>query len=105
MPEEAFFIRVAGFSFAQMGVPPVTIMDGFKSTDPKVDGPAVQVKWMTTVYHTPKDNMDQALDYESAARGTRLQFLVGHELAQRAARPAWNANDFFGTRFAGQKQD
>jgi Zn-dependent M28 family amino/carboxypeptidase len=105
MPEEAFFIRVDGYSFAQQGVPPVSIFDGFKSTDPKVDGKAAQEKWLTTVYHTPADNMEQVLDYASAAKSTRLQFLVGHEIAQRTPRPTWNANDFFGTKFAGKKKD
>ena len=57
-------------------------------------------KWNTTIYHTPKDNMDQPLNFESAAKSTRLNFLVGYEVAQQEQRPAWNSRDFFGAKFS-----
>ena len=104
MPEEVAFIRSDQYSFVLQGIPAVDITDGVKASDPKVDGLVVIKKWLTTQYHTPLDNMDQPLDYDSAARASGLNFLVGYELAQQDQPPAWNSGDFFGTTF-GPKQN
>jgi hypothetical protein len=103
-PQEVFFIRSDQYPFVRRGVPAVAIMEGFKSTDPKVNGEEILKKWLVTVYHTPKDNMNQPFNFESAAKSTQLNFLVGYEVAQQAQRPRWNAEDFFGLRFAGARK-
>jgi Zn-dependent M28 family amino/carboxypeptidase len=103
MPEEVVFIRSDQYSFVKQGVPAVFINPGLQSSDPKVDGVAVFKKWLTSIYHTPRDNMSQQFYFDSAARSTGLSFLVGYEVAQQAARPTWNAGDFFGTKFAHTK--
>jgi Peptidase family M28/PA domain len=100
MPEEVNFIRSDQYSFVLQGIPAVDITDGVKASDSKVDGLAVIKKWLTTQYHTPLDNMDQPLDYDSAAKGTALNFLVGYELAQQDEPPVWNSGDFFGMTFS-----
>jgi len=100
MPEETGFIRSDEYSFVLQGVPAVYIDDGISSTDPKIDGFAFEKKWMVTRYHTPLDNMDQPLDYESGAKAAGLNFLVGYEIAQQNQPPEWNHGDFFGTKFA-----
>jgi hypothetical protein len=46
--------------------------------------------------------MSQPFYFESAAKSTTLSFLIGYEVAQKAERPAWNAGDFFGTKFSRQ---
>ena len=99
MPEETAFIRSDQYSFAQQGVPAVEIGDGINSTDPKVNGLEVLKKWMVTRYHTPLDNMEQPLDYESATKAAGLNFLLGYEIAQGNQPPKWNQGDFFGTKF------
>ena len=99
MPEEAIFVRSDQYSFVRQGVPSVFIVDGGKSTKPGVDGLQFIRKWLTTLYHTPSDNMSQPFDFDSAAKGARLNFLVTRNVAQAEARPAWNAGDFFGTKF------
>ncbi len=73
---------------------------GMQSASPKVDGAAVFHKWISSIYHTSKDNMSQQFYFDSAARSTGLSFLVGYEVAQQAERPMWNAGDFFATKFA-----
>ena len=100
-PQEVFFIRSDQYSLVRRGVPAVAIMEGFKSADPKVNGEEVLKKWLVTMYHTPKDDMNQPLNFESAAKSTQLNFLVGYEVAQQAQRPTWNTGDFFGVKFAG----
>lgn len=99
MPEEVLFIRSDQYSFVLQGVPAVDVTDGIKATDPKVNGLEVIKKWLTTRYHTPLDNMDQPMDFNSAAKGAVMNFLVGYEVAQHSGVPAWNKGDFFGTTF------
>jgi Zn-dependent M28 family amino/carboxypeptidase len=99
MPEENSFIRSDQYSFVQQGIPAVSISDGIKSIDPKIDGFKVQKEWMVTKYHTPLDNMDQVLDYASGAKAAAVNFLVGYEIAQQDTVPTWNKGDFFGEKF------
>jgi hypothetical protein len=103
MPEENDFVRSDQYSFVLQGVPAVVMSDGITSTDPKINGLAIEKKWLVTRYHTPLDNMDQPLDYESGAKAAGLNFLVGYELAQRDQPPEWNKGDFFGTKFAQKR--
>lgn len=99
MPEEVMFIRSDQYSFVLQGVPAVDITDGVKSTDPNVNGLEFVKKWLVTRYHTPQDNMDQPLDFASAAKGALMNFLVGYEVAQQSQVPEWNKGDFFGSTF------
>jgi peptidase M28-like protein len=98
-PEENMFIRSDQYSFVQQGIPAVFIGDGIHAVDPSVDGLKVQKEWAVTKYHTPLDNMDQVLDYDSGARAAKVNFLVGYEVAQQEAAPAWNKGDFFADEF------
>lgn len=100
MPEEVGFIRSDQYSFVLRGIPAVDVIDGVKAEDPKIDGLAVVKKWLVTRYHTPLDSMDQPLDYDSAAKGSKMNFLVGYDVAQAEQAPTWNAGDFFGETFA-----
>ena len=102
MPEENFFIRSDQYSFVLQGIPAVDVTDGIQSIDPKIDGLKLQKEWMVTKYHTPLDNMDQALDYSSGAKAAGVNFLVGYDLAQQDATPTWNKGDFFGDRFSSR---
>jgi hypothetical protein len=99
MPEENFFVRSDQYSFVLQGVPAVDVTDGIHAIDPKIDGLKLQKEWMVTKYHTPLDNMDQALDYASGARAAGVNFLVGYEVAQQDAPPTWDKGDFFGEKF------
>jgi len=99
MPEEVSFIRSDQYSFVLQGVPAVDIEDGVKSTDPKINGFEVIKKWLVTRYHTPLDNMEQPIDFDAAAKGAVMNFLVGYQVAQHDGAPAWNKGDFFGTTF------
>lgn len=102
MPEEVSFIRSDQYSFVLQGVPAVDITDGVNATDPKINGLEVIKKWLTTRYHTPLDNMEQPIDFDSAAKGVAMNFLVGYEVAQHDFAPTWNKGDFFGTTFGSR---
>jgi Peptidase family M28 len=99
MPEEVAFIRSDQYSFVLQGVPAVDVEDGVESTDPNINGLAVIKKWLVTRYHTPLDNIDQPIDFDSMAKGTVMNFLVGWQVAQHNQAPGWKKGDFFGTTF------
>ena len=102
MPEEVSFITSDQFSFVQQGIPSLMIEDGPDSTDARLKGLELIQKWIATRYHTPLDNMDQPLNFESAAKAIRLNFLVGYEIAQHDQRPSWKPGDFFATLSASK---
>jgi Zn-dependent M28 family amino/carboxypeptidase len=104
MPEEVFFIRSDQYSFVRQGIPAVMVSEGFKARDPRIDGRKVSLDWEAKLYHTPKDDMSQPLDFGAAVRCIRLQFLIGYLTAQNNNRPAWNPGDFFGKTFGEKPQ-
>ena len=99
MPEEVGFIRSDQYSFVLQGVPAVNVADGIHASDPKVNGFEVLKKWMVTRYHTPLDNIDQPIDFDSMAKGAVMNFLIGYQVAEHDAMPEWNKGDFFGSTF------
>jgi hypothetical protein len=98
MPEECFFIRSDQYAFVCQGIPAVWVAAGTETGDPELDGAAIMSDWLQTRYHTPKDDLDQPIDFNAAAKHARLYFLIGHEVANNLERPAWNPGDFFGEK-------
>nr|WP_052731337.1 M28 family metallopeptidase [Spirosoma radiotolerans] len=99
IPEQAVFMRSDHFSFVRQGIPAIYIKSGSTTGDDR-DGTKLNLDWRATVYHTPKDDMNQPFDWTAAARHVQLQFLIGYLTAQNTDRPVWNQNDFFGTKFS-----
>ena len=98
-PEEVMFIRQDAYPFVLKGIPALYVDTGIKGLDPTVDGLAVLRRWMATIYHSPKDDTKQSLDFESGARFSRFVFRLCHAVANGEERPKWNAGDFFGQKF------
>ena len=98
-PGETFFIRSDQYPFTKKGIPALFFFPGLQSADPEVDGAAFLQKCLTSIYHSPKDDMSQDFDFEEGARVTRMNFLVGYLVAESQERPTWNPGDFFGEKF------
>ncbi|MGH7729771.1 MAG: M28 family metallopeptidase, partial [Candidatus Eiseniibacteriota bacterium] len=99
-PEEVVFVRSDQFPFVRQGVPAVyPVLSGARRVAPG-DSLSPMQRWRRTIYHSPQDDMSQTMDMESGARFMRMQFLLGLEVANTTARPAWNRGDFFGETFA-----
>jgi hypothetical protein len=99
-PEETIFIRSDQYSFVKQGIPAVFPVAGFKSTDPAIDPAAIFKKWEQTRYHEPQDDMQQpGLDFDQAVKYAQFIYLCGWLITQDAARPSWNAKDFFGEHY------
>jgi Zn-dependent M28 family amino/carboxypeptidase len=101
MPQEVVFIRSDQYSFVKQGIPSVMLSPGFQSADSKLHPMELFQKWEATRYHQPQDDMSQpGLDFESGAKLIRMAYLCGYYVAQAPERPAWNAGDFFGEKYA-----
>jgi len=99
-PEEVVFVRSDQFPFVRQGIPAVyPVLSGASRVAPG-DSLSPTQRWRRTIYHTPQDDMSQPMDMESGAKFMRMQFLIGLEVANTTARPAWNPGDYFGDTFA-----
>ncbi len=58
---------------------------------------------MAQIYHSPKDDLNQPLDFGAGAALAQLDFLIGYQLAQDDDRPRWMPGDFFGEKFGGSR--
>jgi Zn-dependent M28 family amino/carboxypeptidase len=91
IPEEVRFIRSDQYSFVNEGVPAIHLKTGPKSGDQK--------EWLRTIYHSPKDDLTQPLDFGAGAKIAQTNFTIAFAVANDANAPRWNANDFFGMKF------
>ena len=98
-PDQGMFIRTDHYSFVKQGIPALFLEMGYKSSEAGVDVLKARMKWMETVYHSPKDDVSQKFDYRTGARFARFAGLVGQKIAMETERPTWNDGDFFGKRF------
>ncbi|WP_236943298.1 M28 family peptidase [Hymenobacter sp. PAMC 26628] len=99
-PAQHRFIRSDQYSFVVQGVPALHLKYGNKTADGKNNLSEQVQKWRAVTYHKPQDNFDGGtFDWEAGRKYAQLNFLVGYQVAQAAARPTWNQGDFFGARF------
>ena len=98
-PDEVYFIRSDQYSFVRQGIPAVYFAEGIGSSDPAVDGLAVQGVFFKERYHQPSDDLSQSIEWETALRFARAGARIGYRIAMEDQRPAWNENDFFGEMF------
>jgi Zn-dependent M28 family amino/carboxypeptidase len=95
-PEEVVFVRSDQFSFVRQDVPSVfPVNGGGTAAEDSID-----TNWERTRYHSPSDDLAQPIDWESGAGFTRFAVRLMLDVANAPSRPAWNAGDYFGTRFA-----
>jgi len=98
-PEEVRFIRSDQYSFVREGIPAIILKAGSKSSDPSIDGEKASREWLRTIYHTPKDDLSQPMDFASGVRYAQTNFLLTLSIANDPLKPRWNVGDFFGNRF------
>lgn len=88
------------FSFLSAGIPAVSVINGEGSGDGKRTGLEIFADYMRDVHHTPKDSVDQAIDWNAAATEARFVFFLGEQVANETKRPAFKANGLFHTAAA-----
>jgi len=95
-PQEANFVRSDQYPFVRKGIPSIYIGAGYHAADPvKVDAQKLQLDWIGSIYHSPKDDMSQSLDFGVGAMVAKVALETGQTVANRDERPKWNAGDFF----------
>lgn len=104
-PELAIFIRSDHYSFVQQGVPSVYMSTGTGSFDPTEDGRKSRESFRREHYHRPSDDMKLPFNWGAAVRFTRLNYLLGLDVANNPQRPRWNDGDFFGELFGKKPSD
>ena len=95
MPEEAIFTRSDHYMFVRKGIPAVLLMTGHAN-----GGKAKWDDFLGRVYHSPKDDLSQPIDWNAGARYALLNYHIARQLADSPQRPAWLPNDYFGELFA-----
>lgn len=102
MPEQVFFVRSDQYSFVKRGVPAIYLEVGWETEKGEQGAKEGIQQWLRTRYHSPKDDMSQTINFEAGVKLTRLNFLIGYQVATQRPRPAWNPGDFFGETYGVQ---
>lgn len=99
-PEEVVFVRSDQYPFIRAGIPAVYLAGGVVSADGRRDPRLAYGKFLSEHYHQPSDDTDLPIAYGDAARLAKLNARIGRLAGDAPERPAWNAGDFFGDKFA-----
>ncbi len=95
VPRLGIFTRSDHYNFVLQGIPAVFLIGGFKN-----GGEVAFNDFYDNRYHKPGDDLNQAIDYNVAAKWAHLNYEIAWELANQPKRPMWNKNDLFGSRYA-----
>jgi Zn-dependent M28 family amino/carboxypeptidase len=95
MPEQGVFTRSDHYMFVKQGVPAVFFATGFAN-----GGAQKWSEFFDKAYHSPKDDMDQKIDWEAGARFVEANYRVTRAMADSDEPPLWIEGDFFGDTFA-----
>ncbi len=99
MPQEVLFVRSDQYSFVRKGVPAVYLKPGFQSSDPEIDGEAIQTQFRKQNYHKPSDQIGLAVDFGAVTTFAQVNALIGQMIANAPDKPTWNQGNFFGELF------
>jgi Zn-dependent M28 family amino/carboxypeptidase len=86
------FIRSDQYSFVREGVPALAMKVGVEPGSPEA---ATDAAWTKQRYHAPSDDLQQPIDRAAAVGFTDVIGRLTVRVANRQARPAWNAESFF----------
>lgn len=95
-PDQGLFTRSDHFRMVEIGVPAVFLATGLAN-----GGDEAWATHFAKNYHRPSDDMDNALDFDAAARFSEVNARIALQLANRDERPLWRKDDFFARQFNG----
>ncbi|HEV2385804.1 MAG TPA: M20/M25/M40 family metallo-hydrolase [Candidatus Acidoferrales bacterium] len=95
-PEKGFFFRSDHFNFVKAGVPAFDPDSGVDySGKPAGYGDKVRASYTANNYHKPTDVIYPDWNLAGLVDDCKLYFLVGYNVAENAAMPAWNPGSEF----------
>jgi len=95
MPEQSIFTRSDHYQFVKHGVPAILLFTGYAN-----GGKQHWDKWLPNTYHSPQDDLSQAINWNAGARYAQLNYRISRALADADRRPLWYEGDYFGDTFA-----
>lgn len=95
-PDQGLFTRSDHFRMVEIGVPAIFLATGFEN-----GGEEAWATHFAQNYHRPSDDLNNALDFDAAARFAEVNARIALELANRDDRPLWRKDDFFARQFNG----
>lgn len=95
LPRETLFVRSDHYRLVLRGVPAILLMTGHAN-----GGAAAWRRFLATAYHSPRDDLSQAIDWDAVARYGELNYRIARALADDPVRPRWYRGDYFGDRYA-----
>jgi hypothetical protein len=104
MPEEGIFTRSDHYRFVQQGIPSVMMATGWTSIHPDnpMEGKEKFMGFLEKDYHSPRDQIDQGINWQAGAKFALANYLIIEGLANADAAPLWYEGDVFGNIFAKQ---
>jgi Zn-dependent M28 family amino/carboxypeptidase len=99
-PEQNMFVRSDHYRFVQQGVPAIFLVTGRQSRDGETDTMPIFEGFLKEHYHLPSDDLLLPINYNAAARFTRINARIGEIIANELERPSWREGDFFGETFS-----
>ena len=95
MPQQSIFVRSDHYRFVVRGIPAILLFTGYGN-----GGKAAWDHFFASIYHTPKDDLSQPINWAAAARYAQLNYRIGAALANNPQRPRWYRGNYFGDLFA-----
>ena len=99
-PEQNIFVRSDHYRFVQQGVPSLYLVTGPTVLDGASNALPVLESFLSEHYHMPSDDLALPINYNAAARFTRINTRIGELIANDTQRPLWLEGSFFGNTFA-----
>ena len=94
--DQGLFTRSDHFRLVEIGVPSV-----FLATGTANGGEEAWAEHFAKNFHRPSDDMDNAIDFDAAAKFAEINARIALTLANDDVRPLWQAGDFFARQFNG----
>ena len=85
-PERGLMQRTDHWPFLQAGIPAVNFVFGYR---PGTEAERIYRQWYREGYHTPKDDLQQRIDWKAAADFNRFYYALVARVADQDAAPAW----------------
>jgi hypothetical protein len=85
-PERGLIRRSDHWVFIQAGIPAINFVFGF---EPGSESERIYREWYRVGYHTPKDDLEQKMDWVAAAKFNQFFYGLVEKVADGAKAPAW----------------
>jgi hypothetical protein len=88
-PERNLIRRSDQWVFIEAGIPAINFVFGFA---PGSESERIYRQWYREGYHTPKDDLEQKINWEAAAKFNRFFYGLVEKVADGETAPAWKAD-------------